>query len=92
MIAALSVPEHCSSFYFVCDDGLTKFSVLCDYITTSHFLTTRPAVGYWLGKKVYILICYLLTDGFNCLTVKYLAGWHLESRAVVLKLVSFPVY
>ena len=25
MIAALLVPEHCLSFYFVCDDGLTKF-------------------------------------------------------------------
>ena len=48
------------------------------YITTSHFLTTRPAVGCRLGKKVSTLIGYLLTDGLNCLTVKYLAGWHLE--------------
>ena len=48
------------------------------YITTSHFLTTRPAVGCWLRKKVSTLIGYLLTDGLNCLTVKYLAGWHLE--------------
>ena len=48
------------------------------YITTSHFLTTRPAIGCWLRKKVSTLIGYLLTDGLNCLTVKYLAGWHLE--------------
>ena len=48
------------------------------YITTSHFLTTRLAVGCWLRKKVSTLIGYLLTDGLNCLTVKYLAGWHLE--------------
>ena len=39
------------------------------YITTSHFLTTRPAIGCWLRKKVSTLIGYLLTDGlklFNC--------------------------
>ena len=48
------------------------------YITTSHFLTTRPAVGCWLGENVSTLIGYLLTDGLNCLIVKYLAGWHLE--------------
>ena len=42
-------------------------------------LTTRPAVwGCWLWKKVSTLIGYLLTDGLNCLTFKYLAGWHLE--------------
>ena len=57
---------------------------------TSHFLTTRPAIGSWLRKKVSTLIGYLLTDGLNCLTVKYLAGWHLEKKATVLKLVSFP--
>ena len=43
-----------------------------NYITTSHFLTTQPAVGCWLRKKVCTLIGYLLTDGSNCLTVKYL--------------------
>ena len=50
------------------------------YITTSHFLTNRPAIGCWLRKKVSTLIDYLLIDGLNCLTVKYLhvAGWHLE--------------
>ena len=48
------------------------------YITTSHFLTTRSTIGCWLRKKVSTLIGYLLTDGLNCLTVKYLAGWHLE--------------
>ena len=32
----------------------------------------------WLGKKVISLIGYLLTDDLNCLTVKYLASWHLE--------------
>ena len=47
------------------------------YITTSHFLTTRPAIGCWLRKKVSTLTGYLLTDGLNCLTVKYLAGWQL---------------
>ena len=31
-------------------------------------------------KKVSTLIGYLLTDGFNYLTVKYLAGWHLEKK------------
>ena len=39
------------------------------YITSSHFLTTRPAVGCWLRKKVSTLIGYLLTEGlklFNC--------------------------
>ena len=82
MIAALSVPEHCLSFYFVCDDqiqiscavGLRKMENLAAtfcylwltekllllggtapdpphplqniyYITTSHFLTTQPAIG-----------------------------------------------
>ena len=49
------------------------------YIITSHFLTTRPAIGCLLRKKVSTLIGYLLTDGLNCLTVKYLAGWHLCS-------------
>ena len=43
-------------------------------------------------KTISTLIGYLLTDGLNDLTVKYLAGWHLEKRAAVLKLVSFPVY
>ena len=46
-------------------------------ITTSHFLTTRPAAGAWLGKKVSTLIGYLLTDGLNCLTVKYLGCYAL---------------
>ena len=41
---------------------------------------------------VSTLIGYLLTDGLNCLTVKYLFGWHLEYRAAVLKLVLFLVY
>ena len=41
---------------------------------------------------VSTLIAYLLTDGLYCLTVKYSAGLHLEQRAAVLKLVSFPVY
>ena len=35
---------------------------------------------------------YLLTNGLNYLTVKCLAGWHLEKRPAVLKLVSFPIY
>ena len=30
------------------------------------------------GGKVSTLTGYLLTDGLNCLTVKYLADWHLE--------------
>ena len=34
-----------------------------NYITSSHFLTTRPAVVCWLGKKFCTLIGYLLTDG-----------------------------
>ena len=49
------------------------------YITTrslSH--NSTPAIGCWLRKKVSTLIGYLLTDGLNCLTVKYLAGRHLE--------------
>ena len=33
---------------------------------------------------------YFLIDAL--LTVKYLADWHLEKRAAVLKLVSFPIY
>ena len=39
------------------------------YITTSHFLTTRPAIGCWFRKKISTLIGYLLSDGlklFNC--------------------------
>ena len=59
------------------------------YITTSHFLTSRPAIGFWLRKKVSTLIGYLLTDGLNCLTVKHLAGWHLEERAAVLNSFHF---
>ena len=38
------------------------------YITTSHFLTTRSAIGCWLRKEVSTLIGYLLTDGLNYLT------------------------
>ena len=38
---------------------------------------SQTAVG-WLGKMVSTLTGYLLTDGLNCLTVKYLAGWHFE--------------
>ena len=41
--------------------------------TTIHFSQLDP-----LGKKVSTLIGYLLTDGLNGLTVKYLAGRHLE--------------
>ena len=44
------------------------------YITTSHFLTFSQLNP----QLVSTLIGYLLTDGLNCLTVKYLAGWHLE--------------
>ena len=63
MIAALSVPEHCLSFYFVCDD---QIQISC-------------AVGLRkMENLAATLIGYLLTDGLNCLTVKYLAGWHLE--------------
>ena len=47
------------------------------YITTKHFLKTQPAIGCWFRKKVSTLTSYLLTDGLNCLTVKYLASWHL---------------
>ena len=46
------------------------------YITTSHFITTRPAIGCWLRKKVSTLIGYLLTDGlklFNCQIFSWLA-------------------
>ena len=64
---------------------------------TTHLLhyyqsLSRPAIGFWLRKKVSTLIGYLLTDGLSCLTVKYLADWHLEEKAAVLKLVSFPAY
>ena len=41
------------------------------------FSQLDPAIGCWLRKKVSTLTGYLLTDGLNCLTVKYLAGWHL---------------
>ena len=64
-------------------------SLLYDNITGC---VARPAVGCWLVKKISTLIGYLLTDGLNYLTVKYLAGWHFEKRAAVLKLISFPVY
>ena len=37
-----------------------------------------PQLGVYLRKKVSTLIGYLLTDCLNCLTVNYLAGWHLE--------------
>ena len=103
MIAALPVPAHCLSFYFVCDDQiriscavwrkmenlaatfcylwLTKKLWLLPplqniyYITTSHFLTTQPAIGCRLRKKVSTLIGYLLTDGlkFNCQIFSQLA-------------------
>ena len=72
--------------FLLCDD---QIQISC---TISHFLTTRPTVGCWLVKKISTLTGYLLTDGLNYLTVKYLAGWHLEKRAAVLKLVSFPIY
>ena len=46
------------------------------YQSLSH--NSTRSWGCWLGKKVSTLIGYLLTDGLNCLTVKYLAGWHLQ--------------
>ena len=42
------------------------------------FSQLDPQLGVGWGKKVCTLIGYLLTDGLNCLIVKYLAGWHLE--------------
>ena len=33
IISALSVPEHCLIFYFVCDDDLTNSNFLCCVIT-----------------------------------------------------------
>ena len=50
------------------------------------FSQLDPQLGVDWGKKVSTLIGYLLTDGLNCLTVKYLScltvkyitGWHLE--------------
>ena len=42
------------------------------------FSQLDPGLGVGWGKKVNTLVGYLLTDGLNCLTVKYLAGWHLE--------------
>ena len=41
-----------------------------------YFLTTQPAIGCWLRKKVSTLIGYLLTDGlnlFNCQIFSWLA-------------------
>ena len=60
------------------------------YQSLSH--NSTRSWGDWLGEKVSTLVGYLLTDGLNCLTVKYSAGWHLQWRASILKLVSFPVY
>ena len=42
------------------------------------FSQLGPQLGVGCGKKVSTSIGYLLTDGLNCLTVKYLAGWLLE--------------
>ena len=44
------------------------------------FSQLEPQLGVGWGKRLVLstLIGYLLTDGLNCLTVKYLAGWHLE--------------
>ena len=60
MIAALSVPEHCLSFYFVCDDGMTKlkFSVLCDYTPEDQWpvnahLTPGPGIYFNAFIHVY---------------------------------------
>ena len=61
---------------------LMQGSLLYDNITGC---VARPTVGCWLVKKISTLIGYLLTDGLNYLTVKYLAGWHFEKRAAVLK-------
>ena len=44
--------------------------------TTSHFLTTRPAVGCCLGKKVSTLIDYLLMDGLNCQIFSRFGIWN----------------
>ena len=47
-----------------------------NYITTSHFLTTRPAVGCWLGKRVSTLTGYLFNRWlklFNCQIFSQLA-------------------
>ena len=41
------------------------------------FSQLDPQLGVGWGKMLVLLIGYLLTDGLNCLTVKYLAGWHL---------------
>ena len=42
------------------------------------FSQLDPYLGVGWGKKVCTLISYLKTDGLNCFTVKYLAGWYLE--------------
>ena len=100
MIAALSVPEHCLSFYFVCDDqiqiscavGLRKMenpaATFCYLWRTEKLWLPRPPTPYktfitllpvtfsqldphlgvgW-GKRLVLLICYLVNDGLNFLT------------------------
>ena len=56
---------------------LMQGSLLYDNINVC---VARPAVGCWLVKKISTLVGYLLTNGLNYLTVKYLAGWHFEEK------------
>ena len=84
MIAALSVPEHCLSFYFVCDDQSQNF--LCCVITqngeSSHDLllsvTNRKALapGGTAPKTPFSLtLITLLPVTFSQLDPQFGVGW-----------------
>ena len=65
MMAELSVPEHCLSFYFVCVEPPFKTLITLLPVTFSQL---DPQLGVVWGKKVNTVTGYLLTDGLNCLT------------------------
>ena len=54
------------------------FKTLITLLPATFSQRVDPQLGVLGWKKVSTLIGYLLTDGLNCLTVKHVAGWHLE--------------
>ena len=52
MIAALSVPEHCLSFYFVCDD---QIQISCDVWLREMENLAVTFCYLWLTEKLWLL-------------------------------------
>ena len=85
VIAALSVPEHCLSFTLsVTVMTKFKFPVLCESpfktlitLLPVTFSQLDPQLGVLVVEKGQYFDRLSFNQWLNCLSVKYLAGWHL---------------